>query len=73
MQMESMVSINYRPMSTGSKLIVIGDLRLHQKELMSSRGYDFRFNHSIIGQFQLEEFSVDKLLRYYLRQNGIIS
>ncbi|XP_024082127.1 transmembrane protein 231 isoform X2 [Cimex lectularius] len=53
----------------GSQLSINGDLRLHQRQLLSNKGKDFRYNTSIVSANYTHEFDLFDFLSSYAERN----
>jgi hypothetical protein len=70
--MESLGVIQHSSSLPGARFDMVADLRLTQKQLLSSHGRDVRFNKSVINMEDTfpESFSLHTLLKDYARRNG---
>lgn len=69
LQMEALALASSRTANPSSKLTIIGDLRLLQKEPVRHRGHDFRFNASRLADNNFDGTTLADMLREYSRQN----
>ena len=70
--MEAVVRINYRSMTTGCKVFVTGDLRLNQKELLHATRHGENFSHSLanmLSEPSASILSLEDLMHDYLKRN----
>lgn len=71
--MEAMVRIDYRSMTSGSSLQVVGDLTLHQKELIHSIQQPDNFSNVLENMFRQPPsqriFSLDDVMQEYQGKN----
>lgn len=70
--MEAVVRISYRSMTTGCKVFVTGDLRLNQKELLHAAHHEHNFSHrleNIMNEASSSTWSLEDLMHDYLKRN----
>ncbi|XP_013778016.1 transmembrane protein 231-like isoform X2 [Limulus polyphemus] len=71
LRMEGLGYFFYNSPLAGSQLFMIGELRLHQREPLSNKGRDERFNIPIIdtNDRNTEKYTIEKILNSYVRRN----